>query len=203
MTISGDLQNALQVLILSSLLLSIGIYASQSPSKSERFFSLGVLGSEKTLSHYYPNNNRTIYATSAMQWYLLAVNHWGNAALIAIRTELLNGTVQPGVPLPEPVGKMTFVSFSRLLRDGESWLQPFAWRLGAFQRLGSSVQIQTLIVNNSTLNVQASSTQGLNFRLIFELWFYNATISQFQFIWFDGEQNRNAWTQLWFNVTVV
>ena len=47
----------------------------------------------------------------------------------------------------------------------------------------------------------ATALSGINYRFIFELWFYDHAVDNFSFTWKTKDTPHAVWTQIWFNAT--
>jgi hypothetical protein len=72
------------------------------------------------------------------------------------------------------------------LCDNSTWETEFTFSLRDVSSKGSVGRISTIVINGYALSVDKVATQdesdgGFYYELFFELWIYNATISDFQF----------------------
>jgi len=76
------------------------------------------------------------------------------------------------------------------------------WNISDAVLVGNSTRILKLQINNESYQIQDwSASNGRNFRLIFELWTWQADTNAFEFGWTTNSENRVAWLQVWFNTT--
>jgi hypothetical protein len=90
--------------------------------------------------------------------------------------------------------------------DNGTWQMPFVWQIANYTITPDGhIVISTITINNATYAIQGSTTcqsmNSCNLRLIFELWTWNVDSADFQIGWMNGDQQRIAWLQLWFNLT--
>jgi hypothetical protein len=127
----------------------------------------------------------------------------GSVQLIELRVKLGNQTI--AAPSDQPISSSpapTIIEFTRFLADNETWEFPFTWQILNLASFHNSTQILRLQLNNQTITVNGlSARSGYNFRLMIELWVWNADTSTFEYGWFAGSESRAAWLQIWFNAT--
>jgi uncharacterized membrane protein len=179
-------------------------YETLHPTLNEQFFAMWILGSKGLTSNYYPNDNANISMGEPVNWTLGVYNHMGGLEYVIVRVKLINSTLPApngfngtASPVPE------LLEFRRMIIDNDTWSIPFVWKLSNLTRQGPSVIINGLSVNQTALNgFLGSATYGRNFRLVFELWFYDET-GEPSFSWSSGGTLRSVWTQIWFNATLT
>lgn len=202
---SRDLQYVVAFALVATLVTSVVAYTSLFPSPNEQFFATWVLGSNGLAENYVPNNNSTLTAGELINWTLGVYNHMNGLEYVVIRVKILNSTLSSPDELtgtPSPVSAI--FEFSRILVDNETWSIPFTWRIVSLTKQSQSLLITGLSVNETLLTGNlASAISGLNFRFVFELWFYDASTSMLSFAWAAGGATHSAWTQIWFNATMT
>lgn len=200
-----DLQCLLVFALITTVATSSVAYTTLFPRPGEQFFAMWVLGSRGFAQDYYPNDNSTLAAGELVDWTLGVYNHMNQLEYIVIRVKLLNSTsVSPdeltGTPSPVP----EVFEVSRILLANETWSIPFAWRIMNLTLRDQSLLISGLSLNGTLLSGSlGSAISGINFRLVFELWFYDQNSNALTFTWNANGVNHSVWTQIWFNATMT
>ncbi|MGD0176592.1 MAG: hypothetical protein ABSC50_07190 [Candidatus Bathyarchaeia archaeon] len=202
---SRDLQYVIAFALVATVVTSVVAYTTLFPLPKEQFFAMWILGSDGLAEDYFPNNNSTLTAGEAISWTLGVYNHMNGLEYVVLRVKMLNSTLSSPDELtgtPSPVS--TIFEFSRILVDNETWSIPFTWRIVSLSRQTQSVMITGLSVNQTLVTGNlASAILGINFRFIFELWFYDASTNMLSFAWTSSGATHSAWTQIWFNATMT
>jgi hypothetical protein len=164
-----------------------------------------VLGAKGLAADYYPNNSSTLTVGEAVNWTLGVYNHMGGLEYVVLRVKLLNSTISSpddltGTPSPAP----EVSEFSRILVDNETWSIPFVWQLVNLTQQGSTVIVTEMSINQTLFSGNlGSAVSGNNFRLVFELWYYDENSGNMSFFWNSGGSQHSVWTQIWFNATAT
>src|SRR5208282_784838 len=183
-----------------------GAYVVITPSPTERFLELYVLGSNGLAEDYYPNNSSYLQIDQRVTWYLGVTNQMGSMQFVDIRVKLANQTIAApndttATPSPAPV----ITEFKQFMVSNGTWEIPFQWQILNFTTTPNGyARITKMQIGNATYALQNSPTCSLgscNFRLIFELWTWNVDFGDFQPGWLSDNQQRIAWLQLWFTLT--
>lgn len=202
---SRDLQYVVAFALVATLVASVVAYTSLFPSPNEQFFATWILGSNGLAENYFPNNNSTLTAGELINWTLGVYNHMNGLEYVVLRVKMLNSTLSSPDELtgtPSPVSAI--FEFSRILVDNETWSIPFTWRIVSLAKQSQSLLITGLSVNETLLTGNlASAISGMNFRFVFELWFYDVSTSMLSFAWTAGGATHSVWTQIWFNATMT
>lgn len=202
---SRDLQYVVAFALVATLVTSVVAYTALFPSPKEQFFATWILGSSGLAEDYYPNNNSTLTVGEVIDWTLGVYNHMNGLEYVVLRVKLLNSTLSAPDELtgsPSPVSAI--FEFSRILVNNETWSIPFTWRIASLTKQSQSLLITGLSVNEILLTGNlASAISGLNFRFVFELWFYDISTSTLSFAWTAGGATHSVWTQIWFNATTT
>lgn len=201
--LSGDAQRLLVIFISLNLILGMLTYVTITPRPKEKFFQLYVLGENRMAEKYYPNDNPTITLNQPVKWFLGVTNLMGSTQYIIVKVKLGNSTLNPPnesnyteSPLP------TITEFRHILLDNETWEFDFKWFIERTEAKSGMLYISSININNANAPISGVGAEnGSNFRLIFELWSYDVPSKQFILGWYDGEERRVNWLQLWFNVT--
>jgi len=182
-------------------------YATIVPGPSEKFFQLYVLGPTGITGNYYPNNSSNLQIDEIAQWNLRLVNDMASIQYVSIRVKLGGNqtTDSPNETLAQPSPAPLITEFKHFILDNETWEVPIDWQIANYTTTtGGQVSIHSLTIDNVTYVLDNSPVcSGINscsFRLIFEIWTWNVDSNNFQFGWFDGDQHRVAWLQLWFTL---
>jgi uncharacterized membrane protein len=200
-----DLQYLAAFALVAIVVASVLAYTALFPHPTEQFFATWVLGADGLAEDYYPNNNSTLTVGELINWTLGVYNHMNGLEYAVLRVKLLNSTLSSPDELtgtPSPVSEI--FEFSRILVDNETWSIPFAWRIVSISKQGFSTMITGLAINGTSFTGNlGSAISGINFRLVFELWFYDASKNMLSFAWTADGTTHSAWTQIWFNATVT
>ena len=173
------------------------------PQQEEPFLAMATLGEGGMADKYYPGGDPNIRVESPVRWYIYLYNHMGCAQYVAVRVKLLN-SVLPGPdsascsPSPTPA----FFELRYVLIKNETRVSPLFWRVSEATQGENVVSITELVVNNMTVGLDATASDGYNFRMVLELWVYDDASDGLRFGWRSGQKYRCAWNQIWFNVTM-
>jgi uncharacterized membrane protein len=180
-------------------------YAGLTPPRPDSFFATWVLGANGKMSDYYPNGKSNITVGEGVRWTIGVYNHMGSLQYAVIRVKLLNSTLDsPNQTTATPSPVTPILEFARILTDNETWSIPFVWQVLNATQKGDNVAITRLSMNNNTLSGElVSSVEGRNLRFVFELWFYDEATHELTFSWVSAEGRHSAWTEIWFNATMV
>ena len=183
-------------------------YTTTITPASEKFFQLYLLGSTETAGNYYPNNSSSLQIGENVQWNLGLVNDMGSLQYVSIRVKLGgNQTIySPNDTLAQPSPAPLITEFKHFILNNETWIVPFYWQIVNYTTTTKGqVLIHSLTIDNVTYVLENSplclEINSCSFRLIFELWTWNVESNNFQVGWANGDQQRIAWLQLWFNLT--
>lgn len=202
---SRDLRYVALFAILSTVIISSAAYVTLTPLPSEQFFAMWILGSKGLASSYYPNNDPNLRVGQSVNWTIGVNNQMSQLEYVIVRVKLLNSTIQSpneftGTPSPAP----TLTEFRRVLVNNETWSIPFVWALSKVTGSSNYLTITALSINGVSFSGNlASASSGLNYRFIFELWFYDANTNQLTFSWSSRNVVHAVWNQLWFNATAT
>jgi hypothetical protein len=202
--ISGEDARYLLVFMSIAIVISSGAaYVTLHPLPTGQFYVMYILGSNGLAEHYYPNDNPRLTVGEPVNWTMGIYNHMGGLEYVVVQVKLLNSSLPSpddltGTPSPvEPI-----FEFARVLVDNETWAVPFVWSLVNVTSDSSGVQITSLAINQIILKGSLGrALSGINFRLVFELWFYDRATNGLVFSWTSENAQHSVWTQMWFNVT--
>lgn len=203
---SQDRRSLLAVFIVLLIAFEMIAYVTTTPTLraiGKPFFQLYVLGPNRSATDYYPNGNPDIRVGDEVRWYVGASNFMSSVQLISIRVRLGNQTTLPpddrqGLPSSAPL----VTEFKQFIQNDQTWELTFVWRISSGAIVGSSISILKLQINDEIYLLQGSSAvDGRGFRLIFELWTWDAESGAFQFGWQTGGERQVAWLQIWFDMT--
>lgn len=195
----------LAFLLITTIAVSALVYLEVTPSSTDQFFSMWILGSDGLAEHYFPADNANLYPGEMVNWTLGVYNHMSSLEYVVLRVKLLNATdpspnEQNGVPSPIP----EIYEFARVLVDNETWSIPFVWAAMNVTSTKRYTIITSLQIDGTRLvGNLAEATGGTNYRLVFELWFYDQATSGLAFSWSTRGASYSVWTQLWFSATPV
>jgi hypothetical protein len=202
---SQDQKYLIVFVIIATIVTSSAAYLVLNPPPTEQFFAMWVLGAKGLAEDYYPNNNSTLAVGEQVNWTLGVYNHMGSLQYVIVRVKLLNSTTSSpdeltGTPSPAP----EVSEFSRILVDNETWSIPFVWQLVNLTQQGSTVIVTEMSINQTLFSGNlGSAVSGNNFRLVFELWYYDENSGDVSFSWNSGGSQHSVWTQIWFNATAA
>ncbi|MDH5266409.1 MAG: hypothetical protein OEW62_01880 [Candidatus Bathyarchaeota archaeon] len=173
------------------------------PVTAERFFVLGLLGRDKTAENYYPNDDPNIRGFEKVRWYVFVQNFMLEAQYVLVKVKVLNSTMTlPDAVACTPSPEQAIMNLSVFLTNGQSSTIPFSWYLTNYSLHGESLIIERLVTNGISISLNVGAVNGSNFRLIFEVWYYDPAIEEFRFEWDSSFGLRCAWNQMLFNVAV-
>jgi hypothetical protein len=182
----------LGLIILSPTLAVVVRFPSEEP-----FSEVWVLGPGH-MAEDYPFN---VKAHELYKVYLGVGNHMGGLEYYRVYVKFRNETE----PLPYSVNGMPSVldsvfEYRMFLRDGEVWEKEVSFSFENVSFVGKSCMISSLVVDGYVLNVDKyaawdEENSGFYCQLFFELWIYNATVSDFQY--------QNRFVRLGFNMTAA
>jgi len=194
----------LVVFIVFLVIFEMITYATTTPRSREQFFQLYILGANGLLSDYYPNDNPNIGAGDLVRWHVGVTDFMGSVQLVVIRIKLGNQTIRPPDDLQAlPSQAPLIAEFGRFVQDNETWEMPFFWEIVNADMVRGSTRILEMQINNETYQVpNLTAVDGHNFRVILELWTWEPSSETLQFGWSSGNEQRVAWVQVWFNMTI-
>ena len=151
--------------------------------------------------HYYPGDDPLIEVGEEVGWTLYLYNRMGEAQYVAVRVKLLNSTMSaPNSTSAIPSSAPVVYEVRRVLLNNETWLFPFFWAVLNVEQVGDFLEVRSLYLNGEVTDTHTFAMQGLDFRVIIELWVYDKDLGNFRFGWVNGDDVRYAWNQIWFNV---
>jgi len=164
---------------------------------------LSLLGKEKTAEDYYSNNDPSILRLKEMQWYILVQNFMQKVQYVLVKVKVLNSTMtRPDAVTCTPSPQQAIMNFSVFLTDSQSSIIPFFWEVADYSLQRESLVLERLIINGTPVTLRISGVNGLNFFIVFELWYFYSAREEFRFDWDTPLGFRCAWNQMLFNVIV-
>jgi hypothetical protein len=189
-------------MLITILIATIYIISLFWPRYEEYFFELGLLGGNKKAEDYFLGNTSDVRVGSKIIWYIYLGNHMGSPQNVSIRVKLLNSTMlAPDDRSHEPSPYPVLVEVPVSLGVDETTLVPFVWEISEADFLNDSVIVNGLLINNVPVDVNASALVGSRFRLVFELWVYNQSLSDYRFFWTSKGELYSASIYMWFSAT--
>lgn len=170
------------VSVAAMLVLATVVYVAFLPKPEETFMDIYVLDSNHMAIDYPQNLN----VGETIQLDIGVRNYMGQAEYAAVYVKLANASYSV-----EPCPLSPLVKFQHILSKKETWEFRIYVRIEEAKSEGSYRTITQLKINNKLYSVNIPAKDGKNFRLIFELWLYNATSKKFEF--------SRSWVQIWFN----
>jgi uncharacterized membrane protein len=200
-----DFRYLLAFAVVATIVTSGVAYGVLNPPPSEQFYAMYILGSNGLAEHYYPNDNPNLTVGQPVNWTIGVYNHMGSLEYVVVRVKLLNSTLRSPEELNgTPSSVAPVAEFMRILVNNETWTMPFVWKL-----LGVSSSAGRLLITGISINQVAfrgdlvEAVSGINYRLVFELWFYDMTANGLVFSWHAQSAQHSVWTQIWFNATTT
>jgi hypothetical protein len=198
-----DFRYLLAFAVIATIVTSGVAYGVLNPPPSEQFYAMYILGSTGLAEHYYPNDNSNLTVGQPVNWTIGVYNHMGSLEYVVVRVKLLNATLQSPDELrgiPSPVSPL--FEFARVLVNNESWTTPFVWELLGLRSRAGRLLITGISINQAAFTGDlAEAMSGINYRLVFELWFYDMETNGLVFSWRAQSAQHSVWTQIWFNAT--
>lgn len=200
-----DFRYLLAFIIVATIVASGVAYGVLNPPPSEQFYAMYILGSNGLAENYYPNDNPNLTVGEPINWTIGVYNHMGSLQYVVVRLKLLNSTLRsPDELTGTPSTAAPLFEFARILVNNETWSIPFVWKLLAISSSASEVLITSISINQITLTGNlVKAVSGINYRLVFELWFYDTAANDLVFSWHAQSGQHSVWTQIWFNVTTT
>lgn len=161
----------------------------------ERFSELWILGSNH-MAEDYPFN---VKAYSPYNVTLGVANHMGSLEYYRIYVKFRNQTE----PLPNSVNGTPsplnpIFEYQLFLRDGEEWEKTIIFSFEGAPSESGSFTVSNIVFDGYVLNVNKTTlwdevNKGFYFQLFFELWIYDAGVSDFLY--------HNRFVGFWLNMT--
>ena len=198
-----DLRYVIVFFVIVTVTVSVVSYAEFTPSYTDHFFSMWIVGPNNLTSSYFPYNNPNLIPGERVDWNLGVYNHMSALEYVVVRVKLLNESqVSPNeqTGVASPVSEI--FEFARILTDNETWTIPFPFVIIGTVNTNGVVLITKLAINGTLISGNlAQAVGGFDFRFVFELWFYDEGTSSLTFSWPTPTSTYSVWTQEWFNVT--
>jgi hypothetical protein len=201
-----SVRSLLPIFLIALVFFELLAYSTTTTHPQETYFQFYVLGSKENFGNYYPNNSSYLQVGENIEWNVGVTNRMGSIQLVSIRVKLGNQTIDPpndtmGLPSPAPL----LTEFERFVPNNQTWEFPLDWQMGNYTTSADGhVAIRDLQINNVTYAlgglVTCLSIRSCSFRLIIELWVWNVGTGNFQITWWNGEEERMVWLQLWFEL---
>jgi hypothetical protein len=200
---SKDLRYLIAFFIIVTVTVSALTYVELTPAYTDQFFSMWIVGSNGLTENYFPNNNPNLIPSEQVNWTLGVYNHMSSLEYVVVQVKLLNATETPPneqTSVPSPVPEI--FEFARVLVSNETWTIPFLWAIVNAVGVNGVVLINGLVINGTMIKGNlGQAARGVDFRFVFELWFYDQTASNLTFSWSTPTSTYSVWTQLWFSAT--
>ena len=200
---SQDLQYLIVFATVATLVTSSVAYSILNPPPSERFFAMWILGSTGLAEQYYPGGNPNLEVGEEVNWTLGVYNHMGSIQYVVVRVKLLNSTLpSPDDLTGRPSSIPPTLEFTKILLDNETWSIPFVWKIEEVIQREQNLLLTGMLINQFRLGGElATAHSGINYRFVFELWFYDQELNDLAFSWETNKVQHSVWIQMWFNVT--
>lgn len=189
--------------VLLLVVTSAAAYIANNSYPSEQFFQMYVLGPTGEAAGYYPNNSSTFGAGTPVRWQIRVTNFQGSVQFVEVVLKLGNFTsLAPNEYTLQPSDAPVIASFQQILVNNATWDLPVNWQILSVSYSGRSAALTIDVAgSNKSVTPAVSATDGLRFRIIIELWTYDASANSFIFGWMGNGEHKATWLQLWFNVT--
>ena|SRR5688572_19232453 len=184
------------------LLSPIALFASNSAAQENEFLSMTTLDSNMKVDEYFPNNS-TINVGDRMGWYIKVYNGMNSPEYLAVKIKILNSTqTTPVDALNRPSPSPELFEYHHLVSNNATMTIPFEWSILDIESHDGQLTIRNVMINGEEIdNLDISSMDGQDFRILFELWRYNHDSEDLEFEWSSSAQNkRSVWNQIWFSV---
>jgi len=203
LTSTPNKRSLMAVFVVLIIATETAAFMATTPHPQEQFFQFYVLGSNQLAADYYPQNNPDIPVAAPVSWYLGVTNFMGSAQLVEIRVKIGNETtIPPNDTSAVASSAPELIAFDRFLMSNETWEFPLAWSISNATATSGSTSILAARIDNETYQISNwSATNGLNFRVILELWVWQTDTNAFEFGWSNNGERQTAWLQIWFNMT--
>ena len=151
--------------------------------EGQEFSELWILGPTHIMGDY-PFN---VSIGSNYHVFLGVGNQMGRLEYYLVKVKLRNQSESmPDSSLGVPSELPATYEYQLFLRDNSTWETEFTFSLRDVSSKGSVGRISTIVINGYAFSIDKVATQdesdgGFYYELFFELWIYNATISDFQF----------------------
>jgi hypothetical protein len=200
-----DFRYLLAFAVVATIVASGVAYGVLNPPPSEQFYAMYILGSNGLAEHYYPSDNSNLTVGEPVNWTIGVYNHMGSLQYVVVRVKLLNSTLRsPDELSGTPSSVAPVAEFVRVLVSNETWTMPFLWKLLGVRSSAGRILITGISINQVTFTGDlAEAVSGINYRLVFELWFYDIATNGLVFSWRAQSGSHSVWTQIWFNVTTT
>jgi len=149
----------------------------------EQFSELYLLGPKQTIADY-PYN---IAADQNYSVYANVVNYQGASAFYVLYVKFQNMTD----PLPDPTSMMPssvppLYEYQFSVPNGKTWDSLLTFSISNATIVANQSVVKTVTINNfkyevNTPDLFGSKSTAFNYRIVFELWLYNATSNSIQF----------------------
>ena len=194
---------SLTILVISIIIFLTIWLASISPDSKEQYINLYVLDKERTTRGLYPSNNSNIPVGTTVEWLIGIQNFMDNTEYLSLRVKLGNETH----PNPDIINSTLttnelaiITEFQQVIKNEERYEIPFFWYISRITVKGNKYQL-VLNINNQEFISDTIAIDGLNYRLIFELWRFDDVSQDFIFSQSEEDGGHGLWIQLWFNAT--
>jgi hypothetical protein len=183
---------------LGLIILSPTLFALVTLPGGESFSTLWILGPTHT-ADYSPFN--AVIKNRIYSVYLGIENHMGKLEYYEVNVKFRNQTeFLPDTENGTSSGLEPLLEYYVFLNDNETWERPILFSLEGVHFVGNQSMVSGLNVNGCSLNVNKvalwdQENHGFYYELFFELWFYNTTVSGFQF--------HNRFVGIYLNVTGI
>jgi hypothetical protein len=87
--------------------------------------------------------------------------------------------------------------------NDETWIYPLSWSILNINETEDYFQIQKFYINDIYFETNIITLNGMNYRIIFELWIFDENTNKFLFGWKNKNEYDCVWNQIWFNVTSI
>jgi len=169
-----------------------------SPRASEPFIGFGVFSDTGTLSNYLPGNGLSVKANQTVDWHLRLNNRMGTVQFVKLVFRLGNLTTESATEGSAAASVPQIGSLQLFVADQDTSNVNFTWRILASTPT-SPILLKIQIGQNSPFWASVGAVSGHDFRLMFELWTFDASSGLFQYGWKSGSSYVGTPLQIWFD----
>jgi hypothetical protein len=153
----------------------------------EPFYEIYLLVGSPRQAEGYPYN---ITSNKDYSVYVDVSSSLGSLAYFKLYGKFGNeNDLLPNATSGEPSPLTPLFESQFVVQDSKTWETKVTFSVSNVSSFGNQTKIETLTINNIEYTVNKSSTlNSSDYNMIFELWVYNSTVSEFQYnnhaIWF-------------------
>jgi len=184
-------------IMLGLIIVSPTLFALVSLPEGERFSELWLLGTD----HLIENGVLNVSLNKPDTVHLGVCNQMGGTEYYLVSVKLLNQfQTSQGMNNGMPSSLEPIFEYRFFLRNNQTWEKPFIFSFDRISFEGDTLRVSKMTINGNDVFVEQVAVRdevdgGFYYQLLFELWIYNSTVSDFQF------HDRYVW--FWVNMAVL